>query len=387
MDMRVFYQDRTRKVLFLVMIAVFLSLNTGCETARLMPLIQLDTPHHHTFAGLKLVDQGKYAEAQKAFELALQSNNHYSKAYTGLGLVKTYASDFKGAQDHFEKGRRYAGSDEERFLSHVSLIRFHTQSQQEPDWLEKSQDEFKAAVKIDPQNVSAYYFMGLAFKQACRFDSAGEMFAKASAFRSDYLAEAGRESDFIRKVQRAMPVSTAGRRIALVESMTRADAALLLMEELKIDALYSGEVPAHAGDSFGKKAFVRTTARDIAGHPLKKDIEGVLQVGIRGLGNDPEGNFRPDSSLSRAEFALILEGIMTRITGDRSLNQRFVGSRSPFSDVPNSSPYFNAAMVVTTRGLMICKNEMNGEFAPYKPLTGVDALLSVRVLKDKWNYQ
>ncbi len=381
-----FLPCRTNGILILFKILAFTLLIAGCETSRLMPLIQLDTPEHHTYAGIKLIDQKKYYEAQKEFELALQLNREFSKAHTGLGLVKTYTSDFKGARDHLEKGARYARSDEERLFRHLSMIRYQTQSRLERKWLDDTQDEFRAAVKIDPQNSSAYYFMGLAFKQACNFNAAGDMFAKVLALRSDYSSEADQELNFIRKVQRAMPVSIVGQRIALIDSVTRADAAALFMEELQIDVLYQRRLARTSGVPADKTALIKTTAKDIAGHPFKADIEGILKIGVRLLENDPEGNFKPNDVCSRAEFAMMLEDIMVRVTGDRSISQRFVGARSPFSDIKNSSPYFNAAMVVTTRGLMEIKNAIAGEFAPNKSMTGVDALLSIRALKDKWNY-
>ncbi len=386
MERSVFHLYRTKKNLFVAGIFAFILLVAGCETTQLMPLIHLDTPEHHAYTGIKLIDQKKYTEAQKEFELALKLNKEYSKAYAGIALVKTYTSDFKGARDYLDKGVGYARSDEERLFSYLSMIRYQTQSQTEKNWLEEAEDAFRASVKMDPQNSSAYYFMGLAYKQACNFEAAGEMFAKVLALRGDYAAQADQESNFIRKVQRAMPVSLTGQRIALVENLTRADAAALFMKELKIDVLYENAVVKTSGAAARKTTLIRTTAQDIAGHPFQTDIERILKIGVRFLENDPDGNFKPNVVCSRAEFAMMLEDIMIRVTGDRSINKRFVGARSPFSDIQNASPYFNAAMVVTTRGLMEVKNAMTGEFAPNKSMTGVDALLSIRALKDKWNY-
>ncbi len=75
-----------------------------------------------------------------------------------------------------------------------------------------------------------------------------------------------------------------------VNTLSRADAAALLMEELKIDVLYkkrtSGKsdttfkYPEEAGEAAAK---ARLTAVDIAVHPLKADIEGILNLGVRGL--------------------------------------------------------------------------------------------------------
>jgi hypothetical protein len=46
-------------------------------------------------------------------------------------------------------------------------------------------------------------------------------------------------------------------------------------------------------------------------------------------------------------------------------------------------PYFNAAMVVTSRGIMEPRDLKTGEFAPLCPIAGVDALLIIRKIKDE----
>lgn len=390
-----FYCYRRNKVLSLIMLFAAVLLIVACGSKARVPVSQLDTPEHHVYTGVKLLDQEKYADAQREFELALQLNNKHSKAYTGLGMAKTYMTppDFNAAWDSLQKGAKYAKTDDEILFGKVSNIAYYTQSKLDKNWLDLSRDEFDAAVRIDPKHSAAYYFMGLAYKQVCDFKVAGQMFKKVLDLKTDHVSQADREWKFIHKVQRAMPGSATGKQIALVEGITRADTAALFMEELKIDVLYKMRTPKTFDTSFKdpekaarKTNPVKLTAKDIADHPLKADIEGIMKIGVRGLENYPDGNFKPEEVLTRAEFAMMLEDIMMRVTGDNSLATRFIGSRSPFSDMENSLPYFNAAMVATTRGLMEVKDITTGEFAPNKPVAGVDALLTIRMLKDKWNY-
>jgi len=122
-------------------------------------------------------------------------------------------------------------------------------------------------------------------------------------------------------------------------------------------------------------------AKDIADHPLKTDIEGILETGVHGLENDPKGNFNPGEIISRGEYAIMLEDVMIKLTGEKDLAARYVNSKSLFPDVPSDMPYFNAIISVTSRGIMEAKNTNTGEFAPLKPLNGVDALLIIRKLK------
>ena len=63
-------------------------------------------------------------------------------------------------------------------------------------------------------------------------------------------------------------------------------------------------------------------AKDIADHPLKTDIEGILEIGVRGLENDPKGNFNPGEVLSRGEYAMMLEDISAKPPSSRGWPSR-----------------------------------------------------------------
>jgi hypothetical protein len=163
------------------------------------------------------------------------------------------------------------------------------------------------------------------------------------------------------------------------------------MEELKIDVLYKKRTPKTFDASFKdpEKAAaqpVKITAKDIADHPLRTDIEGILKLGVRGLENSPDGNFHPADIVTRAAYAMMLEDILIKITGDNSLATKFIGSTSPFPDLRADLPYFNAIMTVTSRGIMEAKDLTTAEFLPLSPVAGVDALLIIRKFKDELKF-
>jgi tetratricopeptide (TPR) repeat protein len=388
-----FIKHKMNRGLFLIVLFAAVLSIVACGPKARVPVSQLDTPEHHTFTGMRMLDQEKYADAQREFELALSIDKKYSKAYTGLGLVKTYTGDYKAALDNIEKGAKFAKTDDEKLASHVGTIRYYTKSKADKKWLTLCKDEFKDAIKIDAKHSAAYYFMGMAYKQAYDFNAAGEMFTKVLELKGDYVGKADVEWNFVQKIQRAMPGTTTGKQIALVEKISRADAAALFMEELKIDVLYKKKTPKTYDTSFKdpEKAAqtakpVKLTAKDIADHPLKADIEGILEIGVRGLENDPNGNFVPGETISRAEYAMMIEDILMKISGDNSLATKFIGSKSPFPDLRDSLPYFNAVMVVTSRGIMEAQDISTGEFAPLKPVPGVDALLIIRKIKEQLKF-
>jgi hypothetical protein len=391
----------------------------SCGHKARVAVSQLDTPGHHTFTGLKLLDLEKYPDAQREFKMAIQLNNTYSKAYTGMALVDIFTGKFDAVSNNLTLASKYATSDEEKLFADVSKIRYYNVSKSDSKWLDLANDQFNEAIKIDSKYSPAYYYMGMAFKDALEFNLAGQMFTKVIQLKTDHIADADAQLKFLQKIQQAMPSTETGKKIALVERLTRADAAALFMEELKIKELYNKQaprtqetppketgkvsteakdaekistvvkavekVPVEAAPSVIAPASVpvKLMANDIADHPLKKDIEGVLETGVRGLENDPRGNFNPGEILSRGEYAIMLEDILIKLTGEKDLAARYVNSKSLFPDVPADMPYFNAIISVTSREIMEAKNIKTGEFAPLKPLSGVEALLTIRKLKEK----
>ncbi|HQL01097.1 MAG TPA: tetratricopeptide repeat protein [Smithellaceae bacterium] len=350
----------------------------------------LDTPEHHTFTGMKLLGQEKYADAQRAFELALELDPKYSQAHAGMGLCLVYTGNPQAARESLERAWRYAATNPEKLLVYTSRIRLITETRTDANWLTRARSEFDEAVRLDATCAPAYYFMGRAEKAALEFDAAGRMYKKVLELNAQYTAEADAEWRFIQKVVRAMPGTKTGKQIALVEALTRADAAALLMEELKIDVLYKKRTPRTFDPSFkeprtasGPAAAQNPLPADVADHPLRMDIEGVLSLGVRGLETYPDGYFHPADQVSRAAYAMMLEDILIKVTGDQALATRFIGAKSPFPDLRADLPYFNAVMVVTTRGIMTPADMTTGEFAPLGPVAGVDALLVIRRMKEE----
>ncbi len=385
-------QMRIKKLVTYFMLFTAILLLISCGPKARVPTSQLDTPEHHTYTGLRLLDQAKYGDAQREFELATSLDPKFSKAYTGIALVKTATGDFAAAWDNLKLGWKHAKADDEKLFVYVSRIRYFTQSKLEKKWLDLAKDEFDSAILTDAKHAPAYYFMGLAYKAGLEFDLAGRMFAKVLELKTDYISEADVQWNLIQKIQRAMPGTINGKIIAIVDRITRADAAALFLEEMKIDVLYKKRTLKTFDTSFKdpEKAAVagpaKITAKDIADHPLKADIEGILEIGVRGLENYPDGNFHPAEIITRAAYAMMLEDILIKVTGDNSLATKFIGSTSPFPDLRADLPYFNAIMVVTSRGIMEAKDMTSGEFAPLNPVPGVDALLIIRKIKQELKF-
>ena len=388
--------------LFLVFVATGV-LMISCGPKAQQPLSRLDTPEHHTFTGIRLLNQEKFVDAGREFELALRLDPSYARAHVGIGLVKAYQTDFTGGLDSLKQAEKHTRSDQEKIfvlvgfirvntLSHSACLRIGTECKPDDAWLKYSKDAFDRAVLIDPKAASAYYFMGEAYLAAFDLNQSGRMFSRVLDLNGEYVKEADGRWKLVQKIQRAMPGTVMGKKIALVERITRADVAALFLEELKIDVLYARRTPKTFDTAFKDPEKAKSTAAgqtgaaDISNHPLRADIEGMIRIGMRGLEVYPDGNFRPDGLVDRASYAMMIEDILVKITGDNALATRFIGSSSPFPDLRADLPYFNAVMVVTSRGLMEVKDMVSGAFAPLEPVGGADALLVIRKMREELRY-
>lgn len=375
----------------------------SCGQMARYPLSRLDTAEHHAFAGIALLDRGKIIDAGREFELALRLDPLYAKAHAGAGLVKVYRGDVAGGLDAIRQSQKYARSNEERIfalvgvvranlLSHAACLKIGTECGPDDAWFRHSKEAFDQAVLIDPMAASAYYFMGECHLAALEMEKAGRMFARVLDLNREYVNEADSRWKLVRQIHGAMPDTVAGRKAALAERLTRADVAVLFVDELKIGTLLALGMPRLPGTATedpgktGASVAGRSAAKDIAGHPLSVPIEAIIRIGIGGLDLYPDGTFRPDEQVDRASYAMMIADILVKVTGDTALETRFAGFPSPFSDLRGDAPCFNAAMTVASRGIMGLKDAATGSFAPLGPLSGIDALLAIRNIKKETRY-
>jgi Tfp pilus assembly protein PilF len=377
----------------LVAVAMVAMLISSCAKPPRKPEAALDTPEHHVFTGYKLYDKADYGGAQREFVLAMQLDKNYSPAYVGLGLCFGSQNDFKTAYENMKKAKSLAKKKEDRVDAHVGMIRLYSMERKDK-WVKDAEDEFEDAVKLDPKSSAAYFYMGKAYKYGYEFDKAGTQFKKVLDLNDKYLVEADNEWKVVQKIQRAAPGSRIGKQIALIEEITRADLAALFIQELLLEKLYQKRTPAQFDTSFqaptqkfeADKIVKTEAATDIQAHVLRADIDTVLRLGVRGLEPTPDHKFLPNEKVNRAAYAMMVEDILIKVTGNQKLATEFIGSKSPFPDLRNDLPYFNAVMVCTSRGIMEAKDMSTGEFNPRGTVSGADALLIIRKLKDELRF-
>lgn len=379
-----------RKTLF-ISLSVCLLFLFSCGPKPMAPKAELDTPEHHVANGNKFLKSGKIDDAFKEFNRAKDLDPKHSPAYLGLGLVYGFRDDFENGFKTLKTAKKYAKGKEEEIAVNVGNMRLYIMGKDKVDkkWLKKVESAYNKAIKLIPELPDPYFYMGTAYKMSYDFRKAAKEFTRVLEINKGYVEEADREYAVIQKIERAMPGTSIGKKIALLENITRADVAALFIEELKIDELFSRRSPKKFDTSFKdpEKNFVSgeyvkvPPATDVKDHVLKADIDAVIAIGIKGLQPFPDHTYKPYQTVTRAEYAMMIEDILIKITGNDKLATMFIGNESPFPDLRNDLPFFNAVMVCTTRSIMQTKDIGTGAFDPLGTISGAEALLSIRSLK------
>jgi len=358
---------------FLAFISFILIIG-GCAPKVRPPVSILGTPEHHVYSGMRLLENGKIFDAEREFRMAIELDHRYSPAYMGLGLVLGYKGDFSSAFDNMYQAKRLARSKEEEALTYVGLMRLYTQKK-EKDWLGDVERNFKRAVMTLKDMPDPYFYMGLAYKEAYRFSDAADEFKRALEINQTFTDKADHQLKLVRKLQMAMPGSLIGKKVALLKKVKRIDVAALFIRELKLDTIYRRFRP--------EKLDEIPIPVDVQDHPLRTDVRTVIGLGIKGLGAFPDGTFAPNEFITRASYATMIADVISTITNDTSLATKYIGNVSPFVDVRNDIPYFNAIMVCTTKGIIEPKMDIRQDiFDPRGSVSGADALLAIRRLKE-----
>ena len=369
-----------------------------------------DNSLHHYLRGMELLEQGKVQDAEAKFDRALYCDEKYGPAHAGLAMVNAERAktqkepgyrqtDTDKAMDHLKHAKKYADTKEDEFAYHVAGLRVFT-TLKTKNWLKEAQDHFEDAedVKIDERKLiyyegkeAAHYFMGIAYLEAREFQKARDKFSETLSMKKEgkWNEKADKGWKRVDKIVRAMggiTLGDVGKEIAVRESVNRGDMAALLADELKIDKLFAGRIPVKSEIDKLKAEF---TPADVLSHHFKEEVLTMMKWGVRGL--EPQYDqttkanlFKPDNGVTRKELALVLEDILVKLTGDEKIATAYFGQeRSPFPDVPVTAPWYNAVMNMTTRGLM--EPEISGEFRVNDLVDGAEAILAIRVLRQKMN--
>ena len=342
------------------------------------PSSEFDNPQYHHKAGMRNIEGGRYEDAIRSFERAIALDKKFAKAHAGLAISFSLKKEKKEAKKYISRAQSLSPKSAEVLtLCGRAWICLRGQDKK---WGKESEKLLKKALKREKKYEPAIYYLGEMFLYRHEFSEAESQFRKTVEMKGKYSGKADEMWQKSQKIVRAVPGTSIGKKIAIEEKITRADFAALLAEELKISVLIERRTDPVSGfqtpNQVQESVERNTGPPDSKGHWAETWIKEISRFGI--LEGSYNQNFYPNDWLKRAEYCMAIQRVLTIISGDESLETRYFGeSPSRFQDVSSSHPAYNAMALCAERGIMQ-SNMLTGKFEPSKPVSGADALLSIR---------
>jgi tetratricopeptide (TPR) repeat protein len=346
----------------------------------------MESPDYLYKSGMRLIESGDFSQAELFFEEALAADDTHVPSMTGMAEVALANENEKLAFDWAKRAMKNADTDAERSDAITCLMNVYGTTQTN-DWLEEMEDLWEDIREVDARPEGAALMMGKAYQETGDYLQAIVCYREVIDWQGAYSADADKAMESLFRQLRAEPGSPVGRSVSRLDKISRGDLCALIIEELKL--------PVYIDKKTTKKYNARfVTPQQYSENdeeaPLPKDIEGskyetnivqVLNYSIRGLEPFPDGSFYPETPVTRSTFALSMEDTLSRIKDEPLLTTAFVGSSSPFPDVPADHFAFNAMVVCTTRNFLAA--DLDGAFRPDESVTGAEALIGIRRLKEE----
>ena len=354
----------------------------GCAPAAVSQS-DLDTPEYHYRLGMRSLDDGDYSTARSAFQRAVDLDKKFAIGWGGLGLTQAYMGDAEAGEASVDKGIKLNGQSA---AAQIFRGRFFIVIQN-GKWFAEAQKSLNRALALDRGNERANYYLGEANFYQTNFRAAEAYFGGVVEMSGEMAGKADERWATTQKIIRARPGSDASKKIAIKAEISRADLAVLFSEELKLKAIFarasSGTSPQATFQPPGAAAAAATAMTvpaDVKGSWAEPWIKESLELGV--FEADPSGNFYPAQAVTRVDYAMAVQRILTKVTGDSSLDTKYFGeSTSRFNDVPASHFAYNAMALAAERGIMKA-DMMTGNFNPSGAVGGADALLIIREIQN-----
>lgn len=380
-----------QKVLILIAVFSILLVVSGCAKNRKSAGL-MDDPHTHYLQGKRYFDQGDLVRARDAFKLSHSLNRKFGPAFAGLAMVDAAEGKFKEAEKNADLAVKYCKKKYPHgFVAKAIVIEYRNKGGKKDDWWKDAESYYRRALRIAPNDGEVLYRMGRMFKSAYQFRKAEDAFKANLEAKKGYEEEANREWKVVQDILRASPGTMVGNKIALVEKITRADIAALFISELELDKImdkrkgkvYETDFQAPVDQREMQTEIVTKVGDilDIEEHWARNFIQDVQKFRIRGLEPAPDRKFYPDQFITRGEYSIFIEDILIAISGDKELATKHLGaSTSRFPDVNPSAPFYNAICNAVDKNIMSAN--LRGEFNPLGTVSGPEALLIIRAIKE-----
>jgi tetratricopeptide (TPR) repeat protein len=359
----------------------------ACGPKPVPPQSPLDTAPNHYQRGLAAFEAGSLMEAAREFERARALDSRFPGHLVGSAMVAMAQGDYWRARQDLGRALHQDGrfADAHIALGRVVAAEGIARSYPTETWYREALAAYKKAGESEPGNAAVDYHLGLCHLEAGELEAARAAFGRIlEQGRGPYLDQARAELEKVQLIERVAPGAAWGMKIARLPRITRAELAVLLLEELRVDDLVrQRRLPARQPQFFAPgqdSAAAPPRAADLSGCWAQPWIEEILRLEIPGLEVFPDRRFEPQRILDRGSLAVVIQGILVMVTGDQELATRYLGETSRFPDVRSDSYAYNAIVLNAERGI-ITADHLTGLFHPEAPVSGAEAMQVIRQLQ------
>ncbi len=363
----------------------------GSQKARKAQSV-VDSPGIHYDRGKVLLNQEKYNDAMFEFKQANSLDPKYAPAYEGMAWIYLEEGNLKSANEMADKALDLDGK---WVLAKIVRAKIRAKEGKYDDAIKEARNAIEDIPKSTVSDkkgatVQGYMTLGDIYREANMYNEAQDAYSKVLE-----IDKANMQADKAIKDLAAYKSAVAGQRpelkkIAAQKEITRADVAVLFALELPLQKIFRQAPSAQqAGFRPPTEGIMGKKEAPQSGEMLPPDvskdywaqsfIKEVLDKNVMEVA--PDGNFNPGEKVDRAEFARLIEKFLVRYWNDPAMETKFFGEASPYADVNNTSPVFNAVMTVSSRGIMPGFDD--GTFKPLGPVSGTEALNIIRNMKSK----
>ncbi|MBF0449855.1 MAG: tetratricopeptide repeat protein [Candidatus Magnetomorum sp.] len=291
-----------------------------------------------------------------------------------MGLSKCYLKENKHNMAYSSLSRIEDRAKRTRYSPEFSFL-FIQASISQAKWdnagLKKIENAYNFALPAYRNKPEFYYYMGLACKKFFQYNRAKTFFSKVISFKSEFTENAYDQINKILELERCKTCEFR-EKLPLISQLSRADMAYLLHHELNIHELLT------RFSSYRSRPQPQT-ARDIDAHPLKNEIQAILTLNLSGLSLFRSHQFQAEMPMTRGDLALIIYELSQRVVPQSVSSFDAQKQYVSIADI-RPSQYFYRSIVFCTEHFLMLPLE-TGEFDPYGPVSGADAILSIRTLK------
>ena len=345
----------------------------------------LNTPERHYAQGMRELEAEHYNDALLAFERARKLDPDFPLAYVGIGLIHHANRDADLALKALDVALR---RDKNCHQAYHARGLVYLEQRWGKNWRKDAVRAFERALDRDPAYQTARYHMARAYHLDGEFSDAERHYREVVRRGGPFAPRAEAQRRLLETIRSVDPVSRYGTDLLISDGVTRAELAVLLVEELRLPELLEKRARGRgAPRTFqSPEDYIRgdhvagpsAEATDIQGHWARGWIALLVDAGLLELFSDHA--YHPDAPVTRATFAQALQHVYILIMGDPSLATKFLGGRTLFSDVPSTHYAYNAIALCVSMGFLQA-DRVTGAFGLDAPVPGPDALRSLQDLR------